>query len=416
MTAEHPAAAAAEPTRESYAQGRQPEIEIGLLTGCQDRPYVFGLAMALAAKNAAVEIVGSDEEDSPEFHEAPLRFLNLRGSVRSQSAKIKKIAGLFAYYARLLRYTAATKAPIFHILWNNRLEYFDRTLLMLYFKALGKKLALTAHNVNIARRDGNDSWLNRMTLRFQYRMVDHIFVHTEKMKSELAGEYGVREDAITVITHPVNDAFPDTDLTPAQAKQRLGLKQCDKAILFFGRLRPYKGLEYLIQAFQLLPQSSDYRLIIAGESKKGSEEYFETIQQMIGPGVAAGRILAKIEFIPDDEAEVYLKAADVLVLPYKEIFQSGVLFLGYSFGLPAIATDVGSFREAIVEGRTGFVARSCNPAELAASMEQYFSSDLYRNLGLRRAEVRDYAHEHHSWAAAAELTVKAYTKLLEPKR
>ncbi len=414
MTAEH--SAVAEPMRESYALGRQPEIEIGLLTGCQDRPYVFGLAMALAAKNIAVEIIGSDEEDSPEFHAAPLRFLNLRGSVRSQSTKAKKVGGLLAYYARLLRYAAATKAPIFHVLWNNRLEYFDRTLLMLYFKSLGKKLTLTAHNVNIARRDGNDSWLNRATLRFQYRMVDHLFVHTEKMKSELAGEYRVREDAITVIAHPINDAFPDTDLTPAEAKKKLGLKQHDKAILFFGRLRPYKGLEYLIQAFQLLPQNSDYRLIIAGESKKGSEEYFEKIQQMIGPGVTSGRILPKIEYIADDNAEVYLKAADVLVLPYKEIFQSGVLFLGYSFGLPAIATDVGSFREAIVEGRTGFVARSCDPAELAATIEQYFASDLYRHLNVRRAEVCEYAREHHSWVAAADLTVKAYAGLLETKR
>ena len=414
MTAEH--SAVVEATRESYAVDRQAEIEIGLLTGCQDRPYVFGLAMALAAKNVAVEIIASDEEDSPEFHSAPLRFLNLRGRVRSQSGKFKKIAGLLVYYARLVRYAADAKAPIFHILWNNRLEYFDRTFLMLYFKALGKKLALTAHNVNIARRDGNDSWLNRMTLRFQYRMVDHLFVHTEKMKSELAGEYGVRQDAITVITHPINDAFPDTDLTPAQAKKRLGFEPSDKAILFFGRLRPYKGLEYLIEAFQLLPQNLDYRLIIVGESKKGSEEYFEKIQLMIGPAVAAGHILAKIEFIPDDEAEVYLKAADVLVLPYKEIFQSGVLFLGYSFGLPAIATDVGSFREAIVESRTGFVARSCDPAELAATMERYFASDLYRNLGVRRTQIREYAREHHSWAAAAELTVKAYTRLLETER
>jgi D-inositol-3-phosphate glycosyltransferase len=415
MTSDYPAVA--EQTQETRGLALLREIEIGLLTGCQDRPYVFGLAMALAAKNVAVEIVGSDEEDSPEFHSTePLQFLNLRGSVRSQSGKAKKIAGLLAYYVRLLRYAATTKSPIFHVLWNNRLEHFDRTLLMLYFKALGKKIALTAHNVNIARRDGNDSWLNRMTLRFQYRMVDHLFVHTEKMKSELAGEYGIREDAITVITHPINDAFPDTDLTPARAKQRLGLKPRDKAILFFGRLRPYKGLEYLIQAFQLLPQSSDYRLIIAGESKKGSEEYFEKIQQMIGAEVATGRILAKIEFIPDDEAEVYLKAADVLVLPYKEIFQSGVLFLGYSFGLPAIATDVGSFREAIVESRTGFVARSCDPTELAVTIEQYFASDLYRNLDVRRAEVREYAREHHSWEAAAELTVKAYSRLLETKR
>jgi D-inositol-3-phosphate glycosyltransferase len=407
----------AEQAHELRAVPRKPELEIGLLTGCQDRPYVFGLAMALAAKNVGVEIVGSDEEDSPEFHATPpLRFLNLRGSAQLKAGKVKKIAGLLAYYARLLRYAATTPAPIFHILWNNRFESFDRTLLMLYFKMLGKRLSLTAHNVNIRRRDGNDSLWNRLTLRFQYRMVDHLFVHTEKMKSELTDEFGVRDSAVTVITHPINDAFPDTDLTPAEAKRRLGLEPQEKAILFFGRLRPYKGLEYLIQAFQLLPQNSQHRLIIAGESKKGSEGYFEKIQSMIGQDVAAGRILAKIEFIADDEAELYLKAADVLVLPYKEIFQSGVLFLAYSFGLPAIATDVGSFREAIVEGRTGFVARSCEPADLAATIQQYFASDLYRNLATERGRLKVYAQRHHSWEAAAGLTVRAYESLLETNR
>ncbi len=414
MTSDYPATA--EQIQEPCDVAR-PEMEIGLLTGCQDRPYVFGLAMALAAKNVGIEIVGGDEEDSPEFHTTgAVTFLNLRGNPQTKSGRAKKIKGMLVYYARLLRYAAATRAPIFHVLWNNRLEYFDRTLLMLYYKVLGKKIVLTAHNVNAGRRDANDSRLNRMTLRFQYRMVDHLFVHTAKMKSELAGEYGVRDSAVTVITHPLNDAFPDTDLTPAEAKRRLGLQPQEKAILFFGRIRPYKGLEYLIQAFQLLPQDSRYRLIVAGESKKGSEEYFAKIQRMIGTDAAAGRILAKIQFIPDEEAEVYLKAADVLVLPYKEIYQSGVLFLGYSFGLPAIATDVGSFREAIVEGQTGFLARSCEPADLAATIERYFASDLYGKLGVRRGQLCDYAREHHSWEAAADLTRQAYARLLAGSR
>ena len=63
------------------------------------------------------------------------------------------------------------------------------------------------------------------------------------------------------------------------------------------------------------------------------------------------RVIAKIEYVPDEETELYFKAADVLILPYTHVFQSGVLFLGYSFGLPAIAADVGSLKEEIIEGR-----------------------------------------------------------------
>ncbi len=125
---------------------------------------------------------------------------------------------------------------------------------------------------------------------------------------------------------------------------------------FFGRIRPYKGIEYLLAAFKLLSVSGagNYRLIVAGEPKKGSEEYLHR-----DSAIRYARFQSRaghperIQFIPDEEMELYFKAADVLVLPYKEIFQSGVLFLAYSFGLPVVATDVGSFREDIVEGVHG---------------------------------------------------------------
>ena len=110
--------------------------------------------------------------------------------------------------------------------------------------------------------------------------------------------------------------------------------------------------------------------------------------------------------------ELYLKAADVLVLPYKEIFQSGVLFLAYSFGLPVVATDVGSFREEIVEGRTGLLCPPGEPAELAKALETYFASELYRNLKVKRLELKAYADANHSWKAVAELTRKAYATML----
>jgi glycosyltransferase involved in cell wall biosynthesis len=118
-----------------------------------------------------------------------------------------------------------------------------------------------------------------------------------------------------------------------------------------------------------------------------------------------------MQFIPDEEMELYLKAADVLVLPYKEIFESGVLFLGYSFGLPVVATDVGSFREEIVEGRTGFVCKQADPADLARAIETYFRSDLYGELPQRRLEIREYGYAQHSWDVVGELTRNVYEEL-----
>jgi glycosyltransferase involved in cell wall biosynthesis len=392
--------------------GKQAEVDVALQTGGVDRPYAHGLAMALLAKGVRLDVIGSEYVDSPEMHTTPgLQFFDLWPP--QAASRMGKLSRVLKHYARLIRYTAVARPKVFHILWNSKVQFFDRTVLMLYYKAMGKKVALTAHNVNQARRDGNDSLLNRLTLRMQYWLTDHIFVHTQKMKDELVADFGVREQRVTVIRHPTNDAFPDTDLTPAEAKRQLGLQNRDKAILCFGRIKPYKGIEHLLETFQILAkQDADYRLIIAGEVERRNEGYLNQIRQVIPPEMERSQqIILKAQFIPDEEMELYLKAADVMVLPYNEIFQSGVLFLGYSFGLPVIATDVGSFREEIVEGRTGFLCRPGDPTDLAKAIETYFRSDLYRNMGRTRQEIRTHANIHHSWAAVAELTRNAYVLL-----
>src|SRR5271165_1998565 len=394
----------------------QVDLKIGLLTGCKDRPYVFGLTMALASKGVCTDIIGSDDLDCSEMHTAAgLRFLNFYGSDKPKPNLAARLSKVLVYYASLIRYAASSSPKILHILWNNKFELFDRTILMLYYKALGKIIAFTAHNVNQAQRDAKDSWLNRVTLKIQYRLCVHIFVHTQKMKDELCWQFAVAEKAVTVVRFPINNASPDTELMSAEAKRRLGLSADEKAILFFGRVRPYKGVEYLLDAFRVLSahKRTNYRLIVAGEPIKGCEDYLQEIQRSVGSEFDREQVIWRTKFIPDDEVEVYFKAADVLVLPYKEIFQSGVLFLAYAYGLPVIATDVGSFREEIVEGSTGFLCKPGDPADMAKAIETYFASDLFKNLDVRRQEIKDYANAHHSWHAAAELICSAYANMLE---
>ena len=393
-------------------------VEVGLLTGGADRPYALGLANALIARGVGLDVIGSDDLDSPELHAAPaVTFLNLRGSQRGDAGLARKVARVLLYYARLVRYAAVARPKIFHILWNNKIQTIDRTLLMLYYKLLGKRIVLTAHNVNAGTRDANDSRLNRLTLKIQYALTDHIFVHTQRMKSELAKGFGVRSDAITVIPFGINNAVPNTDLTRTEARRRLGLDPGARAILFFGWIWPYKGLEFLVAAFhRLAAEHPDYRLIIAGKLKGGNERYLTDIRAAIAGDASRERVIQRIEYVPDEETEVYFKAADVCVLPYKQIFQSGVLFLGYSFGLPVVAADVGSLRDDIVEGRTGFLCAPCDPDDLARALRSYFESDLYRELADRRRDIRDYASEHHSWHTVSELTRAVYERLLARER
>jgi len=388
-------------------------VKAALLTGGFDRPYVFGLATALSSRNVCLEVIGSDDIDGPEMHSTRnIQFLNLRRS-KKRATLIRKIFRVLSYYLRLIRYAATAEPKIFHILWNNKFQIFDRTVLMLYYRLLAKRVVFTAHNVNAGTRDLNDSFLNRLTLRAQYRLADHIFVHTAKMKSELFEQFGVRAGRVTVIPFGVNNSVPETNLSRFEARQRLGIGQDEKTILFFGSIRPYKGLDQLVEAFRKLVISHpDYRLIIAGKPHDQAGEYWARIKQQIESDSNRTRFMATIQYIPDEETEIYFKASDVLALPYRHVFQSGVLFLAYRFGLPVIATDVGCIADDVIPGRTGFLCRPGDAADLARAIEQYFESDLFNNLATRGQEIRDYANEQHSWDGIADVTRTRYVELL----
>jgi glycosyltransferase involved in cell wall biosynthesis len=393
-------------------------ISVLLLTGGSDKPYVYGLTSALSLEGVRVGIVGSDELDLPEIRNIiGVSFFNLRGDQRSDVSFLKKMARIISYYVRLVRFASRAESKLFHILWNNKFEAFDRTFLMLYYRLLGKKIVLTAHNVNASKRDGIDSFVNRITLKIQYSLAHHIFVHTELARSELRHDFRIGRKRISLIPFGINNFAPVTPITAGEAKKQLGIENDEKVILFFGRITPYKGLEYLVAAFKELRLASGdkYRLIIAGrlDGARG-ETYWDTVckqldQESLGNDKGC---LLKTEYIPDGLTEVYFKASDVIVLPYTAIYQSGVLFLAQSFGLPVIAADVDSFVDEIVEGETGFVFRAADPVHLARTIEKYFRSELFGNLDKQRQRIREIATRQHSWQVVGQKTLEIYAGLL----
>lgn len=324
----------------------------------------------------------------------------------------RKAVRVFRYYARLLAYSLTSDARIFHVLWNNRFESFDRTILMGFYRLLGKRVVRTVHNVNAAERDQRDTAFNRLTLKIQYALSHHLFVHTEQMKQQLMTQFGVDEDAVSVIPFGINDTVPNTALVKEDARRELGLRGDDRVLLFFGNIAPYKGVQILVDAFASIAKDDPrYKLVIAGRPK-GEEAYWEEVQRSIVALGVADKIITRIEYIPDEQTEVFFKAADVLVLPYTYVFQSGVLFLGYNFGLPVIASDVGSLRDDIVEGRTGFVCRPQDASSLESWIRQYFSSSIWERRDDARADIKRFANERYSWSAVSETTKQVYLRLL----
>jgi D-inositol-3-phosphate glycosyltransferase len=388
--------------------------KIALLTGGIDNHYACGLSQSLASSGVAVDVICNAEMSTREMQESEnLKFFALYSAPRSDQKSFRKLMTIIGVYARLLRYAFASSAPIFHILWNYKLAVFDRTFLLFYYKLLGKRTVFTAHNVNAGERDGADSLLNRISLRIQYRLVDHVFVHTQKMKDQLVHAFNTNEEKISIIPFGTYDMVPQSTLSSAEAKQRLGLHKSDRTILFFGRITPYKGIDLLVDAFaRIAVKDPSYRLVIAGEAMKEAGTQWRHVQQAIEQSPMAKQVIQHIRHIGDKEIELYFKSADVLVLPYTQIFQSGVLFMAYSFGLPVIATDVGSFGRDIIEGTTGYVCRPNDPEDLAAVIESYFSSDLFRALDQHRVRIKDFIQASHSWEIAARKTREVYVQLV----
>jgi len=319
------------------------ESPVAILTGGMDPHYALGLASALAAGNMQIDLVAGDEVAKIDFKShSSIRFVFIRrqgGSVN----KLTKVWRVIIYYCRLIYYVAATRSPILHILWNNQIQWIDRTVLMLYYRVVRKAGVLTAHNVNAAKRDQRDSVLNRLSLKVQYRLAQQIFVHTDAMMAELMAEFGIPKNRITVIPYGWNNVVPNTGLSRIEARHAFGLSDLHKTLLIFGYITPYKGIEYLVTDLSQPVQTDEtYRLIIAGQPKRTSR-YWQRIESLVRSLNLADYIIKHIRYIPEEHVEKYFKAADAVVLPYTCIYQSGILLIAYPFGVPVLASMVSSF-------------------------------------------------------------------------
>ena len=246
---------------------------VALLTGGGDKPYALGMAAALTSEGIWIDFIGSDDLSVPELlTNRRVHFLNLRGDQNPNARPTRKLARVLTYYWRLVCYSARAKPKIFHILWNNKFQLFDCTLLMLYYKLLRKRIVFTAHNVNAGKRDSIDSWLNRLSLKVQYNLSDHVFVHTDGMKREMISQFHIPESKVSVIPFGINNTVPNTGLSSAEAKRRLDVSGGDKTMLFFGNIAPYKGLEYLMAAFSgTLKKRSQLSSIDCGKAEGAAE-------------------------------------------------------------------------------------------------------------------------------------------------
>ena len=387
-------------------------MRISILNAGQQTDYLYGLVSGLAEiRTLEIEVVDSDSSVGvfEAFHHVSL--FNLRGDNISPQSIFTKMWRIGRYYLRLLYYTASTRSDIFHIQWENSIALFDRILLILYYRLFGKKLVFTAHNIYREARDNSATPLRWFSLNVMYHLVDRIIVHTPKMKEELCSLFRVSPEKVIIIPHGINNRVQKKSITQEDARRKLGIVPTAHIVLFFGQIDEYKGIETLIDAAALLIQKDPLILLIIAGKPKRQSDYVLKLKTQVEKSLPEKNIMLRLLFIPYNEVETYFSAADCIVLPYKRIFQSGVLFLAYRFGIPIIATNVGSFSEDVIDGVTGFVCKPNDAEDMAVQLQKYFDSTLFHQREKTRACIIELAETKYSWTSIGRQTYEVYTDL-----
>lgn len=387
-------------------------MNISILNGTGQVDYLYGLVSGLAVNPSnQIDVLDIDLREDLFGHFQNVNYYPVfKPQLRSDPFYFK-IKNLARYYSSQFWYIVSHKKRIVHFQWLDRHKIIDRILLPLLARLRGHKIVLTVHNINAGKRDNHDTWLNRFTLTIVYKLAHRLIVHTPQSKQELMHEFNITDSKIVVIKHGMNNRVSQRGITNQEAKAHFGIHNDEKVLLFFGNIDYYKGLDILIDSLFFLPEniSEKVRILIAGNSK--SAEYTNQVLKKTEGNPLHNKISAHIKYIPDSEVEYYFKAADCIVLPYRAIYQSGVIFMAYTFGLPLIVTDVGNFKNDVIEGKTGFLVEPENPEKLSAVISGYFQSDLYKNLENTRASIQDWAWKNYSWEAIGVETRALYESI-----
>jgi glycosyltransferase involved in cell wall biosynthesis len=179
-----------------------------------------------------------------------------------------------------------------------------------------------------------ERFMDRMISKSTLRWGKHFIVHCEREQARLSEL--LPEAVVSLLPHPPYDMFKSNRLTGGSAKSALGIAPDVTTLLFFGMVRAYKGLAYVIEATHLMKKEG-YKvcLIVAGEFWEDKSYYLQLIQDL----ELGEEVLLDDRYIPNEQVGLYFSAADIVTVPYIVGTQSGVAAIATSFGLPIITTD-----------------------------------------------------------------------------
>jgi glycosyltransferase involved in cell wall biosynthesis len=352
-------------------------------------PYDRALCAALARAGADVELVTSrfayGDVPAPDGYSVSERFY--RHAVGAPASRVRQVTKLAAHVPDMLAYrrAAARQADVVHFQWLT-VPWLDGALLP------DRPLVLTAHDLLPREpRPGQVRAQRRLLAR-----MDALVVHSHYGRARLVAEAGVAPEKVSVIPHGAFTGL--AALAPAPLAAELAAVR-SPVVLFFGLLRPYKGLDTLLQAWLRV---SGAELWIAGRPRMD----IAPLRAQAGPSV---RFIPR--FVPDAELAGLFARADVVVLPYartERFDQSGVLATALAFGRATVLTDIGGFGEVAATGAARLVAPG-DPVALGDALGELVSDPAARDKLAAAARVA--AAGPFSWDEAARQTLALYARL-----
>jgi glycosyltransferase involved in cell wall biosynthesis len=318
-----------------------------------------------------------------------------------------RVVRLFLSFLKFLVFVWSYRPHVVHFQWvvHHKYEYY----LVRILKAFGKKTVYTVHDILPQERDTeSDRWARGRL----YRAVDQLIVHAEADKQELSSAFAVDADRITTIPHGSNDFFyMNGNSTTDEIRRELGIGRDKTVVLFFGIIRRYKGLEYLVEAFKTVAaRFRNVSLLIVGAIYKGDFEAYGYYSALIDQLRTDERVRCVPDYVPVEKVGSYFTASDLVVLPYVKTYTSGVLLTAYAAGKPVIVTDTGTLREVVEDGKTGYVVPPRDVDALAKAMIDALETPGRLELMGRR--VKELAETRYSWRAAADATADVYRSVL----
>lgn len=223
------------------------------------------------------------------------------------------------------------------------------------------RLLFICHNV----LPHEESRLDKLALRLALSSGDGFIVHSQADGQRLRGIWP--EARVQVTPLPTYEGLGQS----AAASPTLSLPTDRPILLFFGFVRPYKGLDVLLEALPLVLAQRPVHLVIVGEFWQGAERYEEQIERL---GLRP-HITLMDRYVPDEELIAYVQRANVAILPYRSATQSAVVQVALGHGCPVITTNVGGLAEAVEDGVTGLVVPPENPTALAAAINHYLTQN-----------------------------------------